>query len=1243
MTSRRNNTRRQAAVLRLNWRQKMAMQEMASGSVRRRLWIGAGVFFMLAMVAEVVLPAGAFAQSSYVPPVVVSSSNAVPISGSPGDLGDVALDGCGNIYAINAGSGEVVEIPAGGGAATTVEASAGSYSMMSLWIDAAKANLFVMQGFSGHVSEIPISACVPQTGSSTEISISNLGAISYYWGGSALATDAADDLFIATNGACCANANELLEQNAGYTTGSVLLSPLTNPIVSMAVDASGDIYYADTSGALWELAVTTAGTATTSATYSSAPVSFGHGYQSVVGVAIDHAGNLYVADGGASTIFEIPYETTGSSAALNPSDQFIVATGVSISNTPAVGGTGTLYFADQGASAYGLTRFSANAGTVAIGANTSVTLTATFNSAETVGSIVSFPSSGVFRQTGGTCAQGSSYTAGSSCTVSLQFTPVTPGAAQAGLELLASSGGALATTYLTGTGTGAGITIDPGTVTAMGGGFKTPEAVALDGAGDTFYADPGNNAVLEFTPGSSSAVSVGSGLSQPSGVAVDGAGDVLIADTGNNRVVEVPMVSGALSNAGQVTVVGSATAIAGTTLSGPAAVALDSTGDLFIADTGNNRVIAIPYSGSWSSDAATVVDSSLDGPLAITASRSGNLYVANSGAGEIDEVIDPFSQDSTALVAVGFGKPSGLAVDASGSLFVADTEGGDLVRIPDMAGSLSPNAEIEAGIGINAPYGVAIDPSGNLYVSDSAAAAAYEVARTTTTLEFGSWAVSATSGALSAEVEDEGNQTLSLSTPWDTLAGSTADFTLSAPTTGGCASGGQVTTGESCEVDATFTPAAQGALTETLGIASNAMNGGSTTTGAQITLSGEGGTATTTATSLVITSPASGSPFFGEPINFSVTVTASSGTPSGTVTLMVDGVQDGEATLSSSGVALFSLSSGLTGGTHNAVATYTGSSNFSGSSSTALAIVVSLAPTTTTLTITTPYIDPDSAVQGSGVTLSATIASTGVGIPTGTITFLSNGTSLGSVAVQPTSSGTFAATLATSSLPVGTDNITAAYSGDANYIASTSAAAPVVVVSAAQVSLAQTGASITAGPSSSSSATFQATSYGGWQGLVGFSCVQSTLPANARCIFNPGQLQVASSTATLAASNPPVTLSVVINQAPQTPTASGLLWWLAGPMGVLLFFTRRRFARHHRAPVAIVAGLLLLVVVSLGVEGCGGSAQNVTPTGNTTITVEAYAQPFEPGSVLITAACPNGNPASAPCSEQSFKVSLTVQ
>ena len=170
------------------------------------------------------------------------------------------------------------------------------------------------------------------------------------------------------------------------------------------------------------------------------------------------------------------------------------------------------------------------------------------------------------------------------------------------------------------------------------------------------------------------------------------------------------MVNGALSNSAQVTVVTASTTdskgvvtptpIAGVVLSGPAGIAVDGASDLFIADTGNNRIVAVPYtSQGLNVSAATAPSTSLSGPLAVIVTPAGNLYVANSGVGQIEEIFYPLYQSAQQLVAVGFGNPTGLAIDASGSLFVADQGNSDIVRIPNVSGSLEPNDEVEAGIG----------------------------------------------------------------------------------------------------------------------------------------------------------------------------------------------------------------------------------------------------------------------------------------------------------------------------------------------------------------------------------------------------------------------------------------------------------------------------------------------------------------------------------------------------------------
>lgn len=1236
---------------------------LSKNSIRERLGSVAG-FVLLAMVGAIAMPARA--ANSYVPSLVVSSTNAVNASGLPGNLGDVALDACGNIYTINAGSGQVVEIPYGGGAASTV-LGAGSYGTMSFWIDAAKANLFVMQGYSSSVSQIPISGCTPNPSAETSIGIGNLGAISYYWGGSAVATDSADDLFIATSGACCASANELLEQYASgkYSTGATLLSGLANPITSMTVDASGNIYYAS-GGGLYELKVTTPATSSAPAVYSATPVSFGSGYVSVVGVSMDGSGNLYVADQGpgaqyslnswwpplyfSSILYVIPYETSG----LNPSDQYVLAEGsgqadpLTFTNAVAVAPWGEIFFTgnnafntNNGNYVYALTQSSANLGSVAMGTTGAGTLGVVFNAGVTPASIT-FSPSGAFTSTGGTCSPGTGYAAGSSCTITVQFAPVAPGVASGGVVLADSSSTTPVTIYLSGTGVGAALTLDPGTVAATGSGFKTPDSVAIDAVGDVFYADAGNNAILEFKSGSSTAVSIGSGLSKPAGVAVDGAGDVFIADTGNNRIVEVPMVSGALSNAAQIAL---PTTLAGAALKAPAGVAIDSAGDLFIADTGNNRIVGIPYNGAWNTSSAVAIGSSLSGPLAVVANASGNLYVADSGVGQIYEILSPLAQSSQQLVAVGFGNPTGLAVDASGSLFVADYANGEVVRIPYISGSLEPNDEVEAGIGISTPYGVALDPYGNLYVSTGSGGSAYNITRTSTTLAFGDWALSTTSGILSAQVEDAGNQPLILSTPYYTASGNTSDFSVSSTGSSICTPGGTVASGSSCELDATFTPLATGTLSETLTLASNAANAPSTL----VTLSGNGTTTASTATSLKVTSPASGSPSFGQAITLSATVTASSGTPAGSVTLVIDGVQVGDSTLNSSGVATFNLASGLTGGSHTLVAIYNGTTAFNGSVSSILQLKVTQATTATALAVTPPYTNPYSALPGNTVTFTAAVGFAGVGIPTGTVTFTSGSTTLGTAPLEPAAGGLFEAIFSTTSLAAGNYTVVATYSGDPNYIGSAStASATIYVVSSPYVTTTASGASITSSASSNGTVTFTTTTYGGWNGLVGFSCLASSLPANARCIFSPGQVEVLPSTPTATASNPPVTLSIVIDQYPQTPTAGKFLWWLAGPTGLLLFFARRRFARRAWATIATTLAFILLGIAAGGMGACTSGVQNVTPTGISTVTVVVSSDPFitaptssnaNPG----TQTCPANNPASAPCAQQTFKVSLTVQ
>jgi len=168
-------------------------------------------------------------------------------------------------------------------------------------------------------------------------------------------------------------------------------------------------------------------------------------------------------------------------------------------------------------------------------------------------------------------------------------------------------------------------------------------------------------------------------------------------------------------------------------------------------------------------------------------------------------------------------------------------------------------------------------------------------------------------------------------------------------------------------------------------------------------------------------------------------------TPTGTVTFTSGGTTIpgcAAIALTSSGTSACATTS-LPVGTNSIKGAYSGDANYLTSTSAALSQVVNQATSTTAVASS---LNP--ATLGASVTLTATIIPAGPPTPTGTVTLTSSGTTIpGCVAIALASSGT--AACATTSLPVGTSSITAAYSGDANYLTSTSAALSQIVNQAA--------------------------------------------------------------------------------------------------------------------------------------------------------------------------------------------------
>lgn len=166
---------------------------------------------------------------------------------------------------------------------------------------------------------------------------------------------------------------------------------------------------------------------------------------------------------------------------------------------------------------------------------------------------------------------------------------------------------------------------------------------------------------------------------------------------------------------------------------------------------------------------------------------------------------------------------------------------------------------------------------------------------------------------------------------------------------------------------------------------------------------------------------------YGQSLTLTATVTSASGTPTGTVTFN-DGLTTlGSGTLDGTGQTTFATSS-LSAGTHSITATYSGDANFASGSSSVLSQAVNQATTTVTLTST---INP--AVVGQSVTFTATVAGAFGGASSGTITFKQGSTTLNTGAVSGNR-----ASFSTSTLSLGSHSITAAYSGDSNFLSSVS-------------------------------------------------------------------------------------------------------------------------------------------------------------------------------------------------------------
>jgi len=344
----------------------------------------------------------------------------------------------------------------------------------------------------------------------------------------------------------------------------------------------------------------------------------------------------------------------------------------------------------------------------------------------------------------------------------------------------------------------------------------------------------------------------------------------------------------------------------------------------------------------------------------------------------------------------------------------------------------------------------------------------------------------------------------------------------------------------------------------------------------------------------------------GQAITFTATVVPKSGSgiPSGTVTFSDGATQLGSASLNSFGSAPFNTSS-LVVGSHSITAAYSGDANFAASTSAAVSVTISAPAKIATNTSVRASATPLTA--GQNVTFTAAVApQSGTGVPTGSIAFLDGQAQLGVVTLNGG-----AASFSSANLAVGTHTITASYSGDSNYSASTSAGLTVTVSTApaADYSLTMSGSALTVAQGSSGNLTVTVTPQNGFKQGVGFTC--SSLPTGGGCTFNPQTVTPAagpvSSTITVQLSAATGAAVPPIAPLPRIPTAA--LYILA--LAILGFVGAAGIKRSVTEDMKFVRAVLAstVLVALLATANCAGYSGQKTsqPASTCVVTITASA------------------------------------
>ena len=519
------------------------------------------------------------------------------------------------------------------------------------------------------------------------------------------------------------------------------------------------------------------------------------------GVAVDSSGNLYVADSGNSTVRKIDTSgnitTVAGTGAGGFSGDGGAATAAQLNNpfTVTIDGSGNLYIADNGnyrvrkvdtsgiittVAGSGTSGYSGDGGPaveakvsyiwgIAIDGSGNLYLGDRDNNR-----VRKVDTGGIITTVAGNGTNGSSGDGGPATGAAINGPSGLDLNAVGDLYIAESFGnrirkvdnnGIIST--VAGTGS-AGYSGDNGAATAAE--LNNPYGVAVDDSGNIYIGDSSNSCIRMVSAGGTITTLAGSGtygysgdggpadaaeMNFPIGLALDGSGNLYFADQNNNRIRRIDLADKTISTvagSGIASYSGDGGAAASARLYGSNGLAFDSSGNLYIADSSNNRIRKINAVGvistvagngtsGFSGDGGQAAAAELCYPIAVAADSSGNLYIADSENDRIRKVDTSgiittvagdgnggYTGDGGQAAAAEIGYPQAVAVDSAGNLYIADS-GNNVIRKVDTSGVIttvagngnngySGDGGPATAAALNYPYGISVDSSGSLYISD---------------------------------------------------------------------------------------------------------------------------------------------------------------------------------------------------------------------------------------------------------------------------------------------------------------------------------------------------------------------------------------------------------------------------------------------------------------------------------------------------------------------------------------------